>query len=107
MASEERSRRPPVPLEAGDRVDVAELAGGDALSQSREAAPVAEIWRRRAFCRLGEGDLDVDAVLESLRESYGGWLVVEQDVLPDPGGAAGRPALDQRANREFLAARGF
>ena len=56
---------------------------------------------------LGEGDLDVDAVLERLRETYGGWLVVEQDVLPDPGRAAGRPALDQRANREFLAARGF
>ena len=73
----------------------------------REVAPVAEIWRRRAFCRLGEGDLDVDAVLRSLRGRYGGWLVVEQDVLPDPGRASGRPALDQRANREFLAARGF
>jgi inosose dehydratase len=73
----------------------------------REAAPVAEIWRRRAFCRLGEGDLDVDAVLERLRESYQGWLVVEQDVLPDPEGASGRPAIDQRANREFLAARGL
>jgi inosose dehydratase len=73
----------------------------------REAAPVAEIWRRRAFCRLGEGDLDVDAVLERLRERYRGWLVVEQDVLPDPGRESGRPAADQRANREFLAARGF
>jgi inosose dehydratase len=73
----------------------------------REAAPVAEIWRRRAFCRLGEGDLAVDAVLEDLRRLYTGWLVVEQDVLPDPGREAGRPAVDQRANREFLSARGF
>jgi inosose dehydratase len=70
----------------------------------REAAPVAEIWRRKAFCRLGEGDLDVDAVLDAVRKSYSGWIVVEQDVLPDAGGAA---AADQRANREYLAARGF
>ncbi|MDQ6879653.1 MAG: TIM barrel protein [Candidatus Dormibacteraeota bacterium] len=73
----------------------------------REAAAVAEIWRRRAFCRLGEGDLQVDAVLENLRGSYTGWLVVEQDVLPDPDRESGRPAVDQRANRDFLAARGF
>lgn len=70
----------------------------------REAAPVAEIWRRRAFCRLGEGDLDVDAVLDQLRDSYEGWIVVEQDVLPDPDGQA---AADQRANRRYLAERGF
>ncbi len=70
----------------------------------REAAPVAEIWRRQAFCRLGEGDLDVDTVLDAVRKSYAGWIVVEQDVLPDP---TGRAAADQRANREYLAARGF
>ena len=73
----------------------------------REAAPVAEIWRRKAFCRLGEGDLDVDGVLDVLRERYTGWLVVEQDVLPDPAGSSGQPALDQRANREYLRARGL
>lgn len=73
----------------------------------REAAPVAEIWRRRAFCRLGEGDLDVDGVLDVLRKSYSGWLVVEQDVLPDAAGPSGQPAADQRANREYLKARGF
>jgi inosose dehydratase len=70
----------------------------------REAAPVSEIWRRQAFCRLGDGDLDVDGVLGLLRDGYSGWLVVEQDVLPDPHG---KPAADQRANREYLAARGF
>jgi inosose dehydratase len=70
----------------------------------REAAPVAEIWRRRAFCRLGEGDLDVEAMLAKIRHSYAGWIVVEQDVLPDPAGTA---AADQRANRRYLAERGF
>jgi inosose dehydratase len=73
----------------------------------RERAPVSEIWARHAFCRLGEGDLNVDAVLKWLRGNYSGWLVVEQDVLPDPDRLSGRPALDQRANREFLRARGF
>ena len=70
----------------------------------RESAHVNEIWRRKAFCRLGEGDLDVEGVLTELRAGYSGWLVVEQDVLPDPDGKA---AADQRANREYLAARGF
>jgi inosose dehydratase len=69
-----------------------------------DAAPVIEIWRRRAFCRLGEGDLDVDGVLEEVRDGYSGWLVVEQDVLPSPESTA---AADQRANREYLASRGF
>jgi len=70
----------------------------------REAAPVTEIWRRKAFCRLGDGDLDVAGVLDQVRDSYRGWIVVEQDVLPEADGAA---AADQLANREYLAARGF
>jgi inosose dehydratase len=70
----------------------------------REDAPVSEIWRRKAFCRLGAGDLDVDAVLDRVREFYSGWIVVEQDVLPEAGSHA---AADQRANREYLSARGF
>ena len=70
----------------------------------REAAPVAEIWRRHAFARLGEGDLDVEAVLGEIRDFYSGWIVVEQDVLPEVDGSA---AADQRANRAYLAARGF
>ncbi|HKV89352.1 MAG TPA: sugar phosphate isomerase/epimerase [Candidatus Dormibacteraeota bacterium] len=70
----------------------------------RESAPVSEIWKRKAFCRLGAGDLDVDAMLNAIRDSYDGWIVVEQDVLPEPDGSA---AEDQRANRRYLAERGF
>src|SRR5215470_7963662 len=48
-----------------------------------DEVPVTEIWVREAFCALGGGDLDVDAVLDGLRGmSFGGWLVVEQDILP-------------------------
>jgi len=72
-----------------------------------EAAPVEEIWRRRAFCALGDGDIDIASVLDALAESrYSGWLVVEQDVLPDPE-HPGQPAIDQRRNREYLHAHGL
>ena len=72
-----------------------------------EGAPVREIWRRRAFCALGDGDIPVDDVLAALWEiSYSGWLVVEQDVLPDPDNP-GEPARDQVRNREYLRSRGL
>jgi inosose dehydratase len=71
------------------------------------AAPVEEIWRRRAFCALGEGDIDVAGVLDALGQiGYSGWLVVEQDVLPDPENP-GQPARDQRHNREYLRTHGL
>jgi inosose dehydratase len=73
----------------------------------RSGAHVMEVWKRPAFCRLGEGDVDIDGVLDALGERYSGWLVVEQDVLPDPRVMLGKPAVDQRANREYLAARGL
>jgi inosose dehydratase len=72
-----------------------------------EAAPVEEIWRRQAFCALGDGDIDIAGVLRSLDEiGYSGWLVVEQDVLPDPENS-GQPARDQRRNREYLRTHGL
>jgi inosose dehydratase len=72
-----------------------------------EAAPVEEIWRRQAFCALGDGDIDIAQVLGALVDvNYAGWLVVEQDVLPDPAQPR-QPALDQRRNREYLHAHGL
>jgi inosose dehydratase len=74
----------------------------------RDSAPVEEIWRRRAFCRLGDGDVALDRVLEELRGvDYDGWLIVEQDILPDAEGGAEAPAQDQASNREWLRARGL
>jgi inosose dehydratase len=72
-----------------------------------EAAPVQEIWRRRAFRALGDGDIDIPRVLQTIDEiGYSGWLVVEQDVLPDPASPE-QPAIDQRRNREYLRAHGL
>ena len=72
----------------------------------RDAAQAVEIWRRGAFCALGQGDVDVDGVLDWIKANYKGWLVVEQDILPDPS-APDRPGKDQVANRRYLAARGL
>jgi inosose dehydratase len=72
-----------------------------------DRAPVRAIWERRAFCRLGTGDIPLGAVLESLRAGhYRGWLVVEQDIFPDPE-APDQPVADQQQNREYLRARGL
>jgi inosose dehydratase len=74
----------------------------------RDQAPIVEVWRRRAFCPLGEGDLRVDAVLEGLKaDHYQGWLVVEQDTIPSPADPPDWAAQDQARNRAFLRARGF
>src|SRR5712691_171011 len=73
-----------------------------------DQAPVTEIWTREVFCALGGGDLDVDAVLAGLRTiSFGGWLVVEQDILPRSADRFARAAAEQRHNRAFLAERGL
>jgi inosose dehydratase len=69
--------------------------------------PVEEIWRRRAFCELGAGDVPVAAVLDELRRSgYAGWLVVEQDIMPGPGDPAAAQ-VHQMANRAVLRAHGY
>jgi inosose dehydratase len=73
----------------------------------KDRAPVQAIWERRAFCRLGTGDIPLGDVLENLRtRQYRGWLVVEQDIFPDPD-APDQPAVDQQYNREYLRARGL
>ena len=74
----------------------------------REGGDMMQVWRRRAFCQLGTGDLDIDAILQALRaRDYRGWLVVEQDVIPGPDSPADAAAIDQGKNRAFLRARGL
>ncbi len=95
--------------EWGDRINHIHLK--DARHQVidkivKEAAPVIEIWRRGAFCALGKGDVDIEGVLDILHQRYKGWLVVEQDILPDAK-APEKPAKDQIANLKYLSERGF
>jgi inosose dehydratase len=72
-----------------------------------EGAAVDQVWQRAAFCPLGQGDLDADRLLAGVHQlGYQGWVVVEQDTLPGPGGLQ-RADADQRSNRDYLRARGF
>jgi inosose dehydratase len=73
-----------------------------------DGAPVTEIWSREAFCALGNGDLDVQEILDGLRTAgFSGWLVVEQDILPRTAERFARAAADQRDNRAYLSERGL
>jgi inosose dehydratase len=73
-----------------------------------DGAPAPDIWSREAFCALGHGDLDTEAILDGIKAvSFAGWLIVEQDILPRTAERFARAAADQRDNRAFLAARGF
>lgn len=56
------------------------------------------------FCELGKGCVDFPAIVGLLRErGYGGWIVVEQDVLP----GLGEPRVSARRSREYLASLGL
>ena len=51
------------------------------------------------FCELGKGDIEFPAILAQLKAmDYGGWIVVEQDVLP----GMGSPRDSAMRNREYI-----
>ncbi len=73
-----------------------------------ERAPMEEIWRRRAFCALGAGDAGMAEVLATIGDTgYSSWLVVEQDIFPDPSESAAEFSARQAANRDWLRAYGI
>jgi len=58
-----------------------------------------EAVRQGIFCELGRGSVDFPGLAAALAaRGYGGWIVVEQDVLP----GMGTPAASARRNREYL-----
>ncbi|MBN2357938.1 MAG: TIM barrel protein [Deltaproteobacteria bacterium] len=61
-------------------------------------------WKMGVFCALGEGCVDFRGVLaEARRLGYGGWVIVEQDVVADDAGALRPPPADSaRASRRYL-----
>jgi inosose dehydratase len=63
-----------------------------------------EAWRRGVFCPLGEGVVDFPRVLEALRgRGYTGWLIVEQDVVPDEKGRlVPEPFESAKRSRAYL-----
>jgi len=74
----------------------------------RDGEPTPAIWAREVFCALGQGDVDLDGVLDELKRlGFSGWLVVEQDIFPQTAERFAQAIVDQKANRAYLAARGF
>jgi inosose dehydratase len=65
---------------------------------------MAEAWKRGVFCPLGEGVVDFPRVVETLRgHGYAGWLIVEQDVVPDAQGRLVPEPFDSaRKSRAYL-----
>jgi len=58
-----------------------------------------ESVRQGVFCELGKGCVDFPIVSAWLKTAgYGGWIVVEQDVLP----GMGTPKESAQRNREYL-----
>lgn len=66
------------------------------------AATWDEAWRGGAFCELGTGDVDLAGFFAELGD-YAGWLVVEQDWVPQPDEAFAEQAEAQVRNRRWLA----
>ena len=68
-----------------------------------DRADMPEAWRRGVFCELGTGDVDLDAFFAELeRSGYGGWLVVEQDMVPQSPQDAASAVASQERNRAWL-----
>lgn len=68
-----------------------------------DRADMWEAWRRGVFCELGTGDVDLDAFFAELtRTPYTGWLVVEQDMVPESAEDAADAEAAQVRNRSWL-----
>ena len=92
---------------AADRVrhvHLKDVDSGVARRLGRREIGFKEAAQQNAFRPLGEGDVDVGRLLEILdRSGYGGWYVLEQDVMvasePPEGGG---PVDDIRRSLRFL-----
>jgi inosose dehydratase len=83
-----------------DRVDYVHIKDVD-LHILQSAPDWSTAWRRNPFCELGRGDVDLRAFLAAL-DGYDGWLVVEQDWVPQPGDDPEPQIAAQARNRAFL-----
>jgi inosose dehydratase len=95
---------------AGDRVNHVHLKDVDQAVAGRLAArelSFKEAAQKDAFRPLGDGDVDVGAVLDRLESSdYSGWYVLEQDSVVETKPREGEgPVEDVRTSVEFLRAR--
>jgi inosose dehydratase len=80
-------------------------ARSDELKRVRTTeVTMSEAWKRGVFCPLGDGVVDFPRVVETLRAGgYDGWIIVEQDVVPDAQGRLSPdPSESARKSRRYL-----
>lgn len=80
-------------------------ADADKLKRVRTTSvTMQDAWKDGVFCVLGQGAADFPALLDALRaRDYAGWLVVEQDVVPDAqGNLDPDPFVAAKQSRVFL-----
>lgn len=65
---------------------------------------VRDAWKRGVFCPLGDGVVPFTRVTEALHaRGYAGWVIVEQDVVPDEQGRLSPdPFESARRSRQYL-----
>jgi inosose dehydratase len=81
------------------------------LKDTSSAGPYTDamaLWEGDVFCPLGAGVGRIDEILAALRAGdYSGWLLVEQDVLPEGPEGYAKAAAEQAENRVYLRERGW
>jgi inosose dehydratase len=83
-----------------DRIDHVHLKDVR-LDVLRDAPDWDDAWRGGVFCELGTGDVDLEGFFAELG-AYDGWLVVEQDWVPQPEEEFAEQAEAQARNRRWL-----
>ncbi|MCA9601359.1 MAG: TIM barrel protein [Myxococcales bacterium] len=63
-----------------------------------------DAWKAGVFCELGKGMVDFPAITTELKKlGYAGWVIVEQDVVPDDqGNLSPDPFHSAKASRAYL-----
>jgi inosose dehydratase len=83
-----------------DRIDYVHVKDVD-LDLLRRAPDWPAAWRSGVFCELGTGDVDVRGFLDALG-AFDGWIVVEQDWVPEEGDDPEPQIAAQARNRDFV-----
>ena len=91
----------------GARVKYVHLKDASAAEISHIRASnvsMQEAWKRGVFCALGEGVVDFKGVCGALAgRGYDGWMIVEQDVVPDASGRLDPdPTESARKSRKYV-----
>jgi inosose dehydratase len=85
-------------------VHLKDVAGPQLERVRRRELAMSQAWAEGVFCPLGDGLVPFPAVIEALRaRGYAGWLIVEQDVVPDGRGhLTPDPSESARKSRRYL-----